>query len=336
MTVYELKQAHQHATPVLSPDLGGTRVELKHRATYYPMGFPLEVASNSEDILRAAKEAWQGYKPLFKAWPVQLKILLKERAERGCPAHPRCQLEHHLLTNIADSNNYLINDISQGFSFGCVSRAGLEHRAYFRYFFLESAAMCQIANRSATPIHAACIELDGRGVLLCGDSGAGKSTLSYACAKAGWTYITDDCSFLINDRTDRLITGNFLQVRFRPESSQFFPELQGCEITDRAGAGKPSVELQTEADVCIKRMPVSRISYVVFLNRFGPKHQELDIFPKDVARNFITQSLYCLPEVRSVQEARINTLLQVKVLELRYHELSYAVSRLTRLVREDR
>jgi hypothetical protein len=115
-----------------------------------------------------------------------------------------------------------------------------------------------------------------------------------------------------------------------------FPELRGCQVTDRAGAGKPSLELLTSGKAMIKRVPVSRISYVVFLNRFGPRHQELDVFPKEVARRFITQTLFSPSEIRAVQEARINTLLQVKVLELRYHDVSYAVSRLTRLVREDR
>lgn len=336
MTVQELKHAHQRATPLSPPDLGGARVDLKHRATYYPCGFPLELASNSEEVLRAARETWQGYKPLFKAWPLQLRILLQDGPGGECPPHPKCRLEHHLVFNVADQDNYLIQDISQGFSYACISRAALEHPNYLRYFFLESAAMCQIANRFATPIHAACVELDGRGVLLCGDSGAGKSTLAYACAKAGWTYIADDCSFLINDRTDRLVTGKFLQMRFRPPTSELFPELKNLEVTDRAGAGKPSLELRTGADELIKRVPGSRISYVVFLNRFGPRHQELDVFPKEVARQFITQSLFSLPEIRAVQEARITALLQVKVLELRYHELSYAVSRLTRLVREDR
>jgi chemotaxis protein histidine kinase CheA len=43
-----------------------------------------------------------------------------------------------------------------------------------------------------------------------------------------------------------------------------------------------------------------------------------------------------MPDVRAAQEARIAALLRLKVLDLRYHDLSYAVSRLTRLVREDR
>ena len=86
----------------------------------------------------------------------------------------------------------------------------------------------------------------------------------------------------------------------------------------------------------IKHSPTSRIAYVVFLTLRNTKQQELDVFPKEAARRFICQNLFSLPEVRAVQDTRINSLLKLKVLDLRYHDLSYAVSRLTRLVREDR
>jgi hypothetical protein len=336
MRVQESRQVEQRTVAVDFSDLAGARAELKHRTTCYPSGFPMEVSSNSEEILMAARQTWQGYKQLFKIWPMQMRVRVHESESTVCPPHPICRLDHHLVCSVADHLNYMVTDIAQGVSFVNITRAAMEHTGYFRFFFLESAAMCQIANRYATPIHAACLELDGRGVLLCGESGAGKSTLAYACAKAGWKYVTDDCSFLLNDRADAAVTGNCLQMRFRPESSQLFPELSGCAVTDRAGAGKPSIELRTTTGEEIERIPVARISYIVFLNRHGPKHQELDVYPKESARRFITHTMFSLPEVRAVQETRINTLLQAKVLELRYHELSYGVSRLTRLVREDR
>ncbi len=64
-------------------------------------------------------------------------------------------------------------------------------------------------------------------VMLCGDSGAGKTTLSYACARAGWTYICDDASYLLNSGTDRTVMGTCNQVRFRPPAVELFPELLG-------------------------------------------------------------------------------------------------------------
>lgn len=336
MTLQQMKEAHQHETPYEQEDPVCARVELKHRAVFHPLGFPLELSSNSEEVLAAAAESWHGFTPLFKGWPIHVRVYVHESTAIECPPTPVCRQQRHILAAVADAETYSISDFSQGFTYAYLPRAVLSHKSYLRYLFLESAAMCHIANRYTTPIHAACLELDGRGVLLCGDSGAGKSTLAYACAQAGWTYITDDASYLLNDRQDCVVAGNYLQFRFRPETSELFPELKGLPVTTRAGAGKPSVEWKSTAVNHIKRAATSRIAYVVFLTRRSAKHQELDVFPKEVARRFIQQNLYSLPEVRTIQETRINALLRLKTLDLRYHELSYAVSRLTRLVREDR
>lgn len=335
-SIQQIRQSHEHAAPYTSPDPVHMRVELKHRAVFHPLGFPLELHTNSPEVIAAARESWEGYTPLFKGWPIQLRFYAHEGDGTECPPRPECRQQLHIMANVADAQTYCINDIAQGFSYAYLHPATLHHRSYLRYFFLESSALCHIANRSTTPVHAACVELDNRGVLLCGDSGAGKSTLSYACVQAGFTYITDDASFLLNDRTDRTVTGNFTQMRFRPSAAELFSELAALPVMQRAGVGKPSVELKTAPLAHIKRAPTARINYMVFLNRRSGGYQELDVFPKEVARRFIQQTLFSTPEVRAQQEARINSLLQVKVLELRYHDLSWAVSRLTRLVREDR
>lgn len=331
----QIRSGQSHDTPYSQNDPVCARVELKHRATFHPLGFPLEISSNAEEVIAAAAESWSGFHALFKGWPIQLRVYVHEAVCAECPPAPICRQQRHLLASVTDVDNYSINDIATGFTYTYLARGVLPFTSYLRYFFLESSALCHIANRFTTPIHAACLELDGRGVLLCGDSGAGKSSLAYACAQAGWTYITDDASYLLNDHSEPVVTGNHLQFRFRPEGAQLFPELEGRPVTQRAG-GKPSLEWKTDALPHIKRAAMSRIAYVVFLSRRDIKHQELDVFHKDVARRFIQQNLFSLPDVRAVQEARINSLLRLKVLDLRYRDLPYAVSRLTRLVREDR
>ena len=104
-----------------------------------------------------------------------------------------------------------------------LTTAAVAHRNYMRYFFLEGPAQGHISTSHTTAIHAACVELEGTGILLCGDSGAGKSSLAYSSARAGWTYITDDGSYLVNNRTDRLVVGNCNLVRFRPLPSIYSP-----------------------------------------------------------------------------------------------------------------
>jgi hypothetical protein len=183
-------------------------------------------------------------------------------------------------------------------------------------------------------VHAACVALDGHGVLLCGDSGAGKSTLSYACARSGWTYVTDDSSFLLNSGTKRLVTGNCHQVRFRPSAAELFPEIRGLEITPRA-AGKPSIELPTGPMPYMNLSQNAKVDFIVFINR-RPGPPQLRPYRTDVARYFMRQALYGTPQSLATQYEAIDHLLTAEIFELRYSDLDWAIDRLKTLVREGR
>lgn len=50
--------------------------------------------------------------------------------------------------------------------------------------------------RGLHPLHAACVALEGRGVLIAGPSGAGKSTLALALLETGFDFLSDDLVFL--------------------------------------------------------------------------------------------------------------------------------------------
>ena len=336
LSIEQIQTACSRSEPVILGDPLSRLTELPLQATYYPFGFPVEIATNSEDILRTAENSWKDFHKLFETQPIQLRVAITEGHSSTCPPAPLCKVQRNLLSNIADSENFAVCDIAQSFSFLSLTKAAVAHDTYLRFYFLEAAVLCHLATRYATPIHSGCVELNGSGILICGDSGAGKSTLSYACAQAGWTYITDDGSYLINDRKDRLIVGNCNQARFRPSSAMFFPELDGHEVTRRAEDGKPSIELSTAPFEHITRSHTAHIEHVIFLNRREPKCQELVPFSRDVARYFMRQPLFSTPEMMEIQIAAIERLLAANVLELRYQNLEWGVERLTRLITEGR
>jgi hypothetical protein len=237
------------------------------------------------------------------------------------------------MVRIADGNNFFVADLAHGFSFAWITMATVSRRSYFRYHFLESAALSHIANRHTAPIHAACVEFNGSGVMLCGDSGAGKSSLSFGCARAGWSYITDDASFVLQGRDDRKVVGNCHMVRLRPSAVELFPEVAGKPAAPRAG-GKPSIELLTAMMPGIATAPSSKVDYIVFLNRKDADVQELVQFPKESARRYMYRHLCGLEELRSNQVGSVDRLLTAKIFELRYRDLNWAINRLERLVRE--
>ena len=47
--------------------------------------------------------------------------------------------------------------------------------------------------------------------------------MAYACARAGWTFVADDATFLLRKRADRYAIGNPHTIRFREMPETCFP-----------------------------------------------------------------------------------------------------------------
>ena len=84
-----------------------------------------------------------------------------------------------------------------------VSRDLLRYPHNVRYELIEFAVFTLAARAlGLVPLHAGCVGLRQRGLLLIGDSGAGKSTLTLQCALAGLDFLAED-SVLVAPRTLR-------------------------------------------------------------------------------------------------------------------------------------
>jgi hypothetical protein len=333
MTIEEIETARDasQALDFSRHDLEAPALCLKEM--FYPLGLPLEVRTNSQEVLELMAELWGHFEKQHNTEPIRSDVHVVEDGAAECPPAPVFRIMLPLVTAVADANNYSIVNLDRNWVQTSISRATLKHRLYTKWFFLGTPGSC-IATRFTTPVHAACVSLEGSGVLLCGDSGAGKSTLSYACARSGWTYICDDGLYLQNCGSDgRVGTGDCYHVRFRPSAAELFPEVQGLDITPRA-AGKPSIELSTDPMSHLTRAQSTHIDFIVFLNRRAGGTPELRPYRADVARQWMRQGLYGSPESLAVQYKTIERLLTAEVFELRYTDLDSAVDRLRTLVRE--
>jgi len=336
LTVEEIKAAYARSEPIIPIDPMLAHTELPLERTYYPLGFPLQVLTNSGEILDIAHESWHGFEPLFDMEPIRFQIGVTVGGSGDCPPSPSSRVREHLCSHVADKENFAISDAAAAFTLMWLAESTLAHRDYIRYFMLESGAMFHLAARYSIGIHAACVEFGGCGFLLCGDSGAGKSTFAYACARAGKTYVTDDASFLVIGRDDSLVVGNARQVRFRPSAEALFPELQGRRILQRAGAGKPSIELSTTPFAHLKTAFQSKARHMIFLNRQSGHAPELVPLPREVARAYIFQRGIGVPDIAALQVDAVERLLARGVYELYYDDLDWAIRRLDELAREGR
>jgi hypothetical protein len=316
------------ADPVLS------YFRLPLRGAYYPLGFALEIATNSSEVLAAAEESWGGFHQEFSELPLRLEIGVMADGSRDCPPPPGCRSRGNLLTIVADAGNFCVCDLSRGFAFAWLTQSAAADRAYLRYYFLEAAVSTLLEALYLTPLHAACVQNGGRGVLLCGESGAGKSSLAFACARNGWTFLSDDSSAIVRKRRGRIVVGNPCQMRFRESAVELFPELKKQRVTPRA-TGKMAIELATAILPEIATQAECQVDYIVFLNRREPAPPSFLSVPKEIAWQYFQQYMcFGEDEVHQAQTASIHDLLTAKVFEMRYQDLDWAVERLGMLVRE--
>ncbi len=330
MTVEEIEAAcDTESTPPRVPhplDSGA----LPLRATFFPLGFPLEVRTNAAEVLAMYSRLWPERRQLYDVAPMLSDVFIAEGGEEDCPPAPAFRYQRPIFTTVADSQHHVVVDFERRRTWTSLTRASLRHRLYLESFFL----LMPLATLPVHAVHAGCVAWNDRGVLLCGDSGAGKSTLSYACARAGWEYISDDMCLLM-DGPQRLVAGNCQLVRFRPSAAELFSEIRGLSLTPRL-TGKPSIELSTFPMTHVKRRDQVRIDFIVFLNRRSAGRPQLATFRKDVARLYMCDGLYVSDDAERRHAQAVEHMLCADVLELRYSNLDWAIERLRKLVEEGR
>jgi hypothetical protein len=307
--------------------------ELPLRAVYHPMGFSVEVVTNAPEVLAGARESWGHSQKIFWEAPLEVRIGVLENGSKQCPPPPVFRGQRNLVSVVCDTNNFAVCDLSLGFAFCWLTQAAASHRAYLRYHFLEGVVSVLLESLYLTSAHAACVSLGGRGILLCGASGAGKSSLSFACARNGWTFTSDDASCVVRNRKGRLVVGNPYQMRFRESAIELFPELERQRFTPRLN-GEMAIELATRSLPEISTAPECPVDYIVFLNRGNSSPPELLRFHREKALQFLEQTV-CFGEeqIRAAHYAALDNLLTAEVFELQYSDLESAVKRLETLVR---
>jgi hypothetical protein len=320
----------QKSTTVVQTDALLCNVPLLLHATFYPLGFAVEIITNAQEILDAAKESWGHFHQRYARPALQFRVVISEDDSIDCPPHPTVRAQRYMLSIVADSHNQAVCDLKGSFASAWLSQSILKYRSYLRYHFIEAVVLLLLSTSYVTAIHAACVSFHGKGMLLCGDSGAGKSSLAYACARAGWTYTSDDASYLLGDVNPPRVIGNSRQVRFRPTAKELFPELHGRELTPRA-EGKPSIEVPTSEFLNILTADEAQVQTIIYLNRQPLAIAELVPLPKATSMWRFYQSLYPVEEIRERQLSALEPLFDLEIYELRYRDLHHAINRLEQL-----
>jgi hypothetical protein len=308
-------------------------MELNVRGMFYPLGYPVEIVTNDPAVLQCADESFGHARLSRQVAPLQICVGVSA-GDFACPPEPTRREYNHLYSLVADVRNQALLDLNRCISFTWVTKAAVDNSLYFRYNFLEKTVYLLLGASVVTDIHAACISRNGRGVLLCGDSGAGKSTLAYACARAGWTYTSDDTSYLINDSSPPRVIGHSHRARFRPSAKALFPELMQYGLAPRL-EGKPSLEIPMSELPVRNRAPEAAVHSIVYLNRTSAPQGRLVPLPRGTATERMSRELYSAGEIRALHKQQLQALWKTPTYDLQYESLADGMKALEILAGRD-
>src|ERR1700733_3449529 len=318
-------------TPPAPQDSLLCNMELPFRGTFYPLGYAVEIITNDPAVLEAAYESFSHTRLSRKSATLQIRIGVSDGPRSECPPEPTRREYNHLYSLVADVDNQALLDLKTCTSFMWITKAAVNNRLYLRYNFLEKTVYLLLGACVVTDLHAACVSKNGKGILFCGDSGAGKSTLSYACARAGWTYTSDDTCYLINDSDIPCVIGHSHRVRFRPTARALFPELEARQQTPRL-EGKPSIEIPvSELPVRMTKSQAS-VDAIIYLNRHPSARGSLIRLPVGTATQRARKELYSAGEIREKHEKILEALSDIPTYELHYCHWDDAIQILDCLV----
>jgi hypothetical protein len=328
--------AGTHLKPAFSPAPGKPRdallcdMDLPLHRNFIPLGYSIELLTNDPEVLTAAEESFGHNLVHRQSTPLQIRVGVSQAGRSDCPLEPTRRQYEHLYSLVADAQNQALLDLKTGANFTWLTRAAVSNRLYLRSNFLEKAVYLLLGATVVTDIHAACIGKNGKGILLCGDSGAGKSTLAYACARAGWTFTSDDTSYLINDSAMPRVIGHAHRARFRPSARALFPELENMALTPRM-EGKPSIEVPTAKLPIRHTAGETAVHAVVYLSRLPQVSGELVRLADGTATHRTRRELFSAGEIRAKHERILRILWDVPTYELRYSALEDGMRLLDRL-----
>ena len=300
----------------------------------HPLGYPLVVASTSREVLRASEQSWGLFSAAAGAGhrKLEIQVTVSPGGPAIADAAPVFRARQHLLTVASGPDNLAVCDFRQGAAVCWVTEATVAAGAPFRFHFLETLGYALVTDAYLAPVHASCVLRDGQGVLLCGESGAGKSTLAYACATRGWTFVSDDVTWLVRGAEDRMVLGRPHHMRFRPGALQLFPELR--DLVNRPHPnGKVSAEIPTSEMPGVQTAGQCEAGLIVFLDRRNTGAAQLTPVEREEALDRLDRGLspYGLAWEQERPRA-LERLVTARTFDLRYSSHGDAVDALSRAV----
>jgi hypothetical protein len=211
--------------PGIESDPFGEGAPVPVRKAVNLLGGRFRFESNSKELLALVDAAYAGLPShLFSSAPKRFRVKLmltpapaqsRRRTARQKEPPPISMLHGAgFFGSATPSSTFVVLSPKERTGLVSVSAEMLRFPYHLRYEVIEFAVFTLACRaQGLVPLHAACVGLDGRGILLMGPSGSGKSTIALQCLLEGFDFLSEDSVFVAPKSMRATGAANFLHVR---------------------------------------------------------------------------------------------------------------------------
>jgi hypothetical protein len=222
-----------------------------------------------------------------------MRVVVDESSSEAA-GEPHFRGLHHVVIASFGGSNLFVFDILRRSLHATVSSAVARDGRFWKEKLVPITLGVLGPAMGLVPVHCACLESEGDGLLIAGVSGAGKSTLSVALAAGGFNYVSDDWTYM-SLRTDGLAAhGTSAPVKLLPDAVKHFQSLQSYRLqTSMNGELAYEVDIAETFGAQVERE--CRPRWLVFLERTERAGAELAPMSSAESRNYLDFSVERLP-----------------------------------------
>jgi hypothetical protein len=223
----------------------------------------------------------------------EMRVVVDESSDEAV-GEPHFRGLHHVVMASFGRSSVFVFDILRRTLSATVSVAVARDDRFWKEKLIPITLGVLGSAMGLVPVHCACLELDGDGLLIAGVSGAGKSTLSVALSKVGFNYISDDWTY-ISQRDDGVVAhGTSAPVKLLPDAVGHFQSLQGHSL-QRSMNGELAYEVDVAEAFGARVEQACEPRWLIFLERTLEAGAVFTPMSSAEAQSYVNSSVERLP-----------------------------------------
>ena len=263
------------------------------RTDFCVAGVQCHLSTNSAEILQSVSR-WQTSN-VDNSSSFEMEIIVDCRLEAAVERPAYFRGNGHLVFGFLPQGSFVSYDLLRRYVRAVLSTKAARDDSFWRSLLIPITIGILGTTVGVVPLHCACLEKNGNGLLISGDSGVGKSTLTAALTQRGFSLISDDWTYFSKEQSTLVAHGLFSPIKLLPDAVQFFRELG--ELTPAIFLnGELAYEVDPARFAGSTTKNTSRPSRIFFLERTPHPGCHFVPYPSASIREFFEKSAERLPD----------------------------------------